>query len=427
MKVVVFLDFRFSHAPDGSVWTTSAFPARFWERYLSIFSSVAVVARSSPIDEPSERHKRVDGGLVEVFPIPAYVGPWQYLYYASAVRREVRSALALESAVLCRAPSLVADVAISEVWAAGRPFGLEVVGDPWDSLGPGNVQVVGRPVYRYLARARLKRACRLAACVAYVTKEYLQRRYPCGSAANAGISDVELGAFGVSTHYSSSDIFESDVLRKVNVQRHRDAWTIVFVGSLAQRYKGLDVLLRACAALKRHGWRIRLVVLGDGRYRPEYERLAQSLELTDVVSFRGEIPAGEPVRVELAHADLFVLPSRTEGLPRALIEAMANGVPCIATRVGGIPELLASEDLFEKDDLPALTDLVQEVFRSPTRRQAMVARNLRTVTSYTEEALQVRRDQFYGYLKEVTMQYYGTTQGRTGLSKRSGCASTTHS
>ena len=62
--------------------------------------------------------------------------------------------------------------------------------------------------------------------------------------------------------------------------------------------------------------------------------------LRDRVRFRGQLTTPVDVRAELDRADLFVLPSRQEGLPRAMIEAMARALPCIGSSVGGIPELL---------------------------------------------------------------------------------------
>lgn len=113
---------------------------------------------------------------------------------------------------------------------------------------------------------------------------------------------------------------------------------LVFVGRL-QRQKGLDVLLQALAHLKRirpaADWRLR--VFGDGPRRAEYESLADGLGITDQVQFQGQIP---DVPAQLMTADIFVLPSRAEGMSNALLEAMAAGLPCIATRISGNTDLI---------------------------------------------------------------------------------------
>src|SRR5690606_12476224 len=109
---------------------------------------------------------------------------------------------------------------------------------------------------------------------------------------------------------------------------------------------------------------IRLRVVGDGRYREILENLARQLGVWDNVAFVGRLPAAE-VRRELDNADLFVLASRTEGLPRAMIEAMARGLPCLGTRVGGIPELLPDDCLVPPDSPDELAGRIACIVENP--------------------------------------------------------------
>ena len=174
---------------------------------------------------------------------------------------------------------------------------------------------------------------------------------------------------------------------------------LVVVGSLAQPYKGIDVLLRAAARCIAAGRLVETVVVGDGKYRSELERLAVELGLENRVTFTGNLPAGAAVGTILDSADLFVLPSRTEGLPRALIEAMARALPCIASDVGGIPELLSPEDLVPAGDVAALAAATLGALGDPARLAAMSARNLAKATEFHHDALSARRRAFYGNLR----------------------------
>jgi glycosyltransferase involved in cell wall biosynthesis len=105
--------------------------------------------------------------------------------------------------------------------------------------------------------------------------------------------------------------------------------------------KGVDILLKACNSILQKGKKIKLVVIGDGPLRSEILNMAQSLGISEMVEFTGWI---DNVETYLRQADLFVLPSRTEGMPNALLEAMSYGIPCIATKVGGNSELLGGEN-----------------------------------------------------------------------------------
>jgi glycosyltransferase involved in cell wall biosynthesis len=107
--------------------------------------------------------------------------------------------------------------------------------------------------------------------------------------------------------------------------------------------KGIDVLLRAWSLLLRPdtseagSGRPRLLLIGDGLLRPQFEALAHQLSLDDSVVFMGH---RDDIAETLQRCYAFVLPSRWEGLPNALLEAMACGLPCVATRVSGSEDVL---------------------------------------------------------------------------------------
>lgn len=109
---------------------------------------------------------------------------------------------------------------------------------------------------------------------------------------------------------------------------------LLYAGNLI-RPKGVHVLLEALADLRDRGRSFTLDVLGTGPYEEELKALAKELELDDTVKFRGfqDLPG---VLTHMDQADVFVFPSFGEGMPRVLLEAMARGLPIIATDVGGI-------------------------------------------------------------------------------------------
>lgn len=142
------------------------------------------------------------------------------------------------------------------------------------------------------------------------------------------------------------------------------AFVLGCVGRLS-REKNHDVLLDAFAkmAAGRDGVRLRLV--GDGALRPDLERRAERRGVSGMVDFMGR---REDVPEQLARMDAFVLASRTEGLPLSIIEAMAAGLPVVATAVGGVPELVedgVTGRLVPPGDADALTEPLRELANDP--------------------------------------------------------------
>jgi glycosyltransferase involved in cell wall biosynthesis len=391
----------------------------FWQRYLAIFDSVRIVARASADPDIDGRYKQVTGPQVEFWKLPFYAGPGQFLRRRNSVRESLLSAAGQNDALLCRVGSLIADELLPTWWKTGRPYGLEVVGDPHEAMGPGAIRHPLRPLFQAWATRSLKRQCARAVAVAYVTRDTLQRRYPC-PAHSVGISDVDQLDFreypkAFTTSYSSISWDDSDFATQARQFGKRKCPKLLFVGSFAQMYKGPDVLIKAVKQLVPE-LKLTVVMVGDGKYRHEMEKLAQELGISQHVQFLGELPSGKAVREQLDQATLFVMPSRTEGLPRAMVEAMTRALPCIGSRVGGIPELLHEDDLVEANDVNGLANKIREVVTTPNRLSAMSHRNLERANDYRPAVLDERRIQFYRFLRQSTERWLSGSELARGAS-----------
>jgi glycosyltransferase involved in cell wall biosynthesis len=142
------------------------------------------------------------------------------------------------------------------------------------------------------------------------------------------------------------------------------------------------------------------VLAGDGRHAHAMRDLAARLGIKSQTRFLGQLASGRAVRDFLDSVDVFVMPSRQEGLPRAMLEAMARGCPCIGSNIGGIPELLVAEDLVPPNDPEVLARKIMEVTADPQRMKAMSARNLAKAKQFDPEALRDVRRAFYQYVRD---------------------------
>ena len=411
MKCLVCVEHRFDRTPDGAIWTQVAYDYGFWLRYLESFDSVRVLARIRDVAEIPVDHVRSDGECISFVAVPYYVGPWQYMKRALSIRTIMRHVVEPGDAVILRVGSQLANCLYPFLQRAGQPFGVEVVGDPWDVFAPGSISHPLRPMLRWYFWRELRKQCANACAASYVTERALQSRYPVqGSILSISASSINLKAEAlrsVRKSFAVSDVrlsLDSYAPMQV-IPRQSGCLRLVFVGSLAQLYKGPDILLAACAECVANGLPLRLVLIGDGKFRAQLESQAESLGIRDCVVFRGQLPAGQAIRDELDRADLFVLPSRTEGLPRALIEAMARSLPCIASNVGGIPELLPDADLVPAGDVDALAQKIQEVIACPKRQEEMRSRNYLRAQDFREDVLQQRRVEFFEAVRCLTTEW----------------------
>lgn len=161
----------------------------------------------------------------------------------------------------------------------------------------------------------------------------------------------------------------------VPVQVERDSEnshpTIAVVGRLV-REKNVQMVLEAATSLRTRWPTLKVIVAGEGPYRTELERMVGDRALGEHVSFLGFTP---DIATVLAQADVFAMPSQTEGMPLALLEAMSARVPVVASAVGSIP-MVARHDqealLVERGDQVALTEALAAVFSDSEAAQRRV-------------------------------------------------------
>jgi glycosyltransferase involved in cell wall biosynthesis len=408
MRVVVLTEQRFLRGPDGRVWVNHTFTRRFWQNYLLAFDRVRVVARVLAVEKVPAGYSHADGDGIEFHDVPSYQGPAAFLQSYVSVRAAVLSGVEDDDAVILRLGSQLANILFPKLLRDGHPYAVEVVGDPWDVFAPGVIDHPLRPLFRCWFYWNLRLQCLHAHAAAYVTKYTLQKRYPVqGAAPTTNYSSVDLGfARPLRASVSTSDVVIEDALLAEPPRETPGSgpWQLVLVGSLEQPYKGVDVAIRALSQILSEGLAVRLVVIGDGQLRKKLQAQAQALGVAHAVTFRGSLPRLEVLH-ELRRSDIFLIPSRTEGLPRALVEAMALGVPAVGSRIGGIPELLEPEEMVPLGESRPLAKLISAVLGDPTRRTKMSERNRTKALEFRESVLRDQRTAYYHHVRRLTEEW----------------------
>jgi glycosyltransferase involved in cell wall biosynthesis len=159
---------------------------------------------------------------------------------------------------------------------------------------------------------------------------------------------------------------------------------ILYVGRFAPE-KGIDVLLAALKLVIASGFPAHLDLVGDGPLASEIRSQASPLEGT-AVRLHGWLPEGADLDRLFDEADLFVLPSTQEGIPKVLLKAMAYGLPIVATRAGGIPDIVADGEqglLVPAGDPVRLAQALRRVLTDPRLRQQLGNAGRRFASSHT--------------------------------------------
>jgi glycosyltransferase involved in cell wall biosynthesis len=198
---------------------------------------------------------------------------------------------------------------------------------------------------------------------------------------------------------------------------HRPA-RVVFVGRLHEQ-KAVDILLRAAALIGRQRPQrdLRVDLVGDGPLGNELTALARELGIAEIVGFHGD---RDDVTSFLRAADVFVLPSRAEGISNALLEAMAFGLPVVASAVPGNTDVIEHEEnglLVEVDDPVALAAAILRVLDEADLRERLGRRARRTVeTTYSIDLVARRYIALYGELTTAAT-FAPSTGGTAGTTK----------
>lgn len=395
MKLIFFTEVRLEKYRNNFFYSDDhSFSPDMFSRYLKIFSTVLIVARVlkiNNIQNPINNKIRVDSENINILPLPYYIGPYQYIVNRNNIINTIKTHINNhpDAAAICRVPGTIGTIAAKYLSKQHRPYGVEVVGDPKDVFAPGSFPHPLRRFFRYIGTRNLKIIVESAAASLYVTKFTLQKNYP------PSLNSFSTYASNVTLHKE----YFANYPKHLTTQMH---YLCIAVGSLAVMYKSPDVAINSIKILKNRGLNVSLRWLGDGKYRNDMIEMSNKLGISDRVSFIGNVASATEIIDHLDAANIFLIPSMTEGLPRSLIEAMARGLPCIGSRVGGIPELLNDESLVPINNPELLANKIEFFCKNTAFANAQATRNLKEASNYALDILNAKRAEFYQHIDNIS-------------------------
>lgn len=168
--------------------------------------------------------------------------------------------------------------------------------------------------------------------------------------------------------------------------------TVVLCVARQVKNKGIETLVESAKILESAGVDFKFLIVGDGPDLEFFKEYSTKLGIQEKIEFVGGIPNQKIVEF-YKMASVFVLPSKMEGLPNVILEAMATGLPVIATKVGGIPEIVkegVNGFLIDIDDSQGLADRIQRLADNPVLAKDM-GRMGRTIAENYDVRKQVKK------------------------------------
>ena len=389
MKALFIHDHPFiKNENTGTLYTSGNLNSNLWERYLKHYNTVTVIGRCKQATDTSRYHE-AEKENVHFKLFEDVLGGADYFTKRSKIEKVLIEEIAKHDVIIMRFPATISIFAAKYCQKNNIPYIAEVVGCSWDAnwnYGGLAPRIVAPYSYYFM-----KKAVKKAFASIYVTREFLQKRYPSNATIQESASNVILNEID-----ANAIVKRLENLQKQNFKN----FNLGIIGNIAVQYKGYDVLLEAVNKLPIEiKEKIKIFFVGGGD--PTYlKSLVLRNKLSSQTEIVGKLKAGKEIFDFLDKIDLYVHPSKQEGLPRVVIEAMSRACPVLASGAAGTPELIDNKYIHTPGDVSALAAHIKGVFSNKFELKEMAEVNFESSKTYLFSTLENRRETFFSTIKK---------------------------
>ena len=387
MKATFFHDCRLRYDESGRYYTVGGLNKDFLKNYLNYCEDLVLVTRKQKI-ESTKNHKYSDCDLEHVtFDGIDKLNFFSLLFGKS--KSKISENLKNSDFAIIRLPSFIGYVAAYHANKMNKPYIVEVVGCPFNSLW-----YQGKMISKVIAPISYiihKHLIQKAKNVIYVTEKFLQKKYPtkgrCMGCSDANIIAIEEKSL-------------ENRIYKIENLKQEDTIKFGLIGPLNVKYKGHKTAIKALHLIDgQRNFELHLLGSGDSS---KIKKIATKYQMMDHIYFDGTLPGGDSVYQWMDKVDILLIPSLTEGLPRALIEAMTRASVTIGSNVGGIPELIGEEVTVKAKDYKQLAEKIETIIQSKEQMRNIAEKNYNKSLEFNKEVLFEKKDKFFKeFIEEI--------------------------
>jgi len=347
------------------------------ERYAYFGNRVSFMMRSKAITEKeASNYSIIKHPAFSFIEVPNFKSIKAYFKKNEAITI-IKKAVDEHEVIILRLPSAIGAIAFEYATSIHKPVLIEKVACVYDALW--NYDWRGK----LIANQKMKKyqaILQKASHTIYVTNHFLQNRYPTNG-KSIGCSDVIV-----------NDLDQSIVDRRiVKINNLPEVLTIGTVAAIDVPYKGQADVIKALAILKKQNILFKYKIVGQGD-ASRLHKIINEQNVADLVEVLGPLKQKQVFQF-LDTIDLYIQPSKQEGLPRAVIEAMSRACPILGSNIAGIPELVSKNALFEAGNIKEIIQLLKN--SNEDLLENWSRENFIKAETFKKETLDLKREKFY--------------------------------
>lgn len=344
LKLVIVANAHIYKSIDNKYYSNNIYNNDYFKKYLYSFDEIIFCSKVKKLSiKETLNFKEISIDNLTFSELPWYQGFKGLFFNLYKTMKILKNTVNNKYHLLLRMTQIESIIAYI-VWNKKSPLAVEMVNDPKNYF---------RGIFSFISTYFTKKIILHSNGVAYVTKNYLQKIYPSKSI----ISKQTKNNFH--TSYQTLDLNREFIKNPKNYKKKLKEIQLVHVSNnIVGKKKGHLVVFKVLLELKKANIQASCSFVGSGKDVQRFKKIAKKMNILETVNFVGRIDEKAEMIEFLSHHDLFIFPSRSEGIGRVNIEAMAAGLPVIASNSGGIKELFEEKYLFDYSDYKAYKSII---------------------------------------------------------------------